>query len=535
MMKLRKNKPISTLALVLLLALTFVLAGCGASNSEQSADTPDSSGNVADTLKIGVVSFADTLEPTEQYFSWVVMRYGVGETLVKFDEHMVPQPWLAESWSLAEDKLTWTFQIRDGIQFSNGTALTAELVKASLERTFDMSKRASSDFFQYESIQTEASKLMIKTKTPVPGLPGCLADPLFLIVDTTADTTKFAVEGPICTGPYAVQSFDKEKCVVVRNEHYWDGAVPYAEVVFRVIDDTNVRAMALQSGEIDIAVNIGSSDLPLFLDNEKFNVHTISSLRTVLSFMNQHGPLGDMRVRQAVIRGLDRNTYADKLLHGTFTAGKAPIPPSLDYGFDTLSDPNAYDAESAKNLLAEAGYTDTDGDGYVDKDGQKLSLRYIIYDSRAELPILAEATQANLKDIGVNVSIETYDYTTLLDMQETGEYDLLIWNVITANTGDPENYLKEYWKTHTEENKNANTAGYSNAEVDRLLGDLSVEFDPDRRRELIIAVQQLIINDAASIFYAYPETNIISGKNVTGVQMLPADYYWLTHAVKPAN
>ena len=187
---------------VAVLAMTVTgLTGCGGSGGTSGS---------ADQLKIGVTSFADTLEPTEQYFSWVVMRYGVGETLVKFDDEMGVEPWLAENWELSSDNLTWTFKIRDGVKFSNGTEMTADLVKASLERTYDMSKRARSDFFQYDSMTADGSNLVIKTKTPTPGLPGCLADPLFLIVDTTVDTDTFATDGPICTGPYAVNSFDKE-------------------------------------------------------------------------------------------------------------------------------------------------------------------------------------------------------------------------------------------------------------------------------------------------------------------------------------
>lgn len=512
-------------AVVLLVVAVTGLSGCTGSNSAETSGR----------LNIGVTSFADTLEPTEQYFSWVVMRYGVGETLVKFNNEMGAEPWLAESWTLGSDNLTWTLKMREGIKFSNGTALTAELAKASLERTFQMNQRAGSDFFQYDAITTEGSNLIIKTKTPTPGLPGCLADPLFLIVDTTVDTTKFAAEGPICTGPYAVKSFDKEKCIVAKNEHYWDGTVPYDEVNIQVIDDANTRAMALQSGEVDMAVNISSSDLTLFEGNDQFDINQIASLRTVLSFMNQRGPLADLKVRQAVIRALDRQTYADNLLHGTFEAGKAPIPPSLDYGFNSLKDQNAYNLDSAKQLIAEAGYSDTNGDGIVEKDGKNLSLQYVIYDSRAELPILATATQANLKEIGIELKVETYDYTTLLDMQENGDYDLLIWNVITANTGDPENYLKEYWKTHTDSNKNANTAGYSNAQLDGVFDKLSTEFDTNKRQALIIEAQQIIMDDAASIFYAYPETNIISSKKIAGVQMLPADYYWLTKEIKPAQ
>lgn len=124
---------------VAILAMTATgLSGCGGSGGASGS---------SEQLNIGVTSFADTLEPTEQYFSWVVMRYGVGETLVKFNDEMGAEPWLAESWELGSDNLTWTFKIRDGVKFSNGTALTADLVKASLERTFEMSKRAPARTF----------------------------------------------------------------------------------------------------------------------------------------------------------------------------------------------------------------------------------------------------------------------------------------------------------------------------------------------------------------------------------------------------
>ena len=86
-----------------------------------------------DVLKVGAISFAGTLEPTENYFSWAVVRFGIGETLIKFDDQMKATPWLATSWKQGDDKLTWTFTINDKVKFSNGNSLTAEAVKASLE------------------------------------------------------------------------------------------------------------------------------------------------------------------------------------------------------------------------------------------------------------------------------------------------------------------------------------------------------------------------------------------------------------------
>ena len=223
-------------------AAGVLFAGCGSDDSGSS-----SQGGDPNVLKVGVTNFADTLEPTQNYFGWVVMRYGLGECLTKFDEKMNIQPWLAESWQVSDDHLTWTFKIRDNVKFSNGVALTAEAVKNSIERAFAKNNRAAT-FFEYESMTADGQNLIIQTKKPLPGMPGYLADPLFIIVDTTAELARdFSKEGPICTGPYMVESFVKERAVMKRNENYWDGAVPYQTVEIPSIDDPNTRAMALQS------------------------------------------------------------------------------------------------------------------------------------------------------------------------------------------------------------------------------------------------------------------------------------------------
>ena len=150
--------------------------------------------------------------------------------------------------------------------------------------------------------------------------------------------------------------------------------MPFKNMVINTIDDPNTRAMALQKGEVDVAVNIASGDLDLFKNTKKFTVSSIASLRSVLARMNVHKerPLSDLKVRQALIRSLDRETYAKVLLKGTFLPGGPMIPPSADFGFDELMkmDQDQYNVESAKKLLAEAGWKDTNGDGFVDKNGK---------------------------------------------------------------------------------------------------------------------------------------------------------------------
>lgn len=507
----------------------MVIAGCGGGSSS-SADKG--------ILKVGVTNFADTLEPTQNYFGWVVMRYGLGETLAKFDEQMNVEPWLAEKWEVSEDRLSWTFTIRDNVKFSNGTPLTAEAVKKSIERAFAKNTRAAT-FFKYTEIVADGQKLIIRTEKPMPNMPGFLADPLFIIVDTESEAQgrDFSKEGPICTGPYMVESFVKEKSVMKKNPNYWNGEVPFETVEIPSIDDPNTRAMALQSGEVDMAVNIAAGDIATFRGNDKFIVDEISSLRTVLARLNQAPGhiLSDPKVRAALIAGTDRETYNKVLLKGTFLPGKAPIPPSMDYGFDQLTDPNAYNPERAETLLDEAGWKDTDGDGIREKDGKPLKLDFVVYNSRAELPLYAEAVQADLKKLGFAINIKAVDYNLIDQMGIKGEYDLLISNITTANTGDPEIFLSWYWKSNKNGENPQNGSGYSNPAADAKFNELAVEFDKDKRRQLIIDIQQILLNDGAALFLGYPQTNIVSSKALDGVKMYPSDYYWITSLIRPAG
>ena len=520
-MKFFKKKSFTFLMTILMM---FTLVACGGDKKETASTSTNENGE----LVVGVTSFADTLEPTEQYFSWVITRYGVGENIVRFNENGELEPSLAEEWKVSDDKLTWEFKIRDGVKFSNGNPLTAEAVKSSLDRTFRKSKRADG-FFKPTSIVADGQTLKISTEKPVAILPQCLADPLFLVIDTSDNVEEYTTNAPICTGPYVFKEFvPTEYAIVERNENYWGGKPGLAKVTFKCINDQSTRALSLKSGEIGVAYNLKIENKADFEGQDDINIQELKSLRSTYAFMNQHGALGDLALRQALLRALDKKAYTENLLGGAATPGKAPIPPTLDFGFDKLVDENAYNPESSKEILAKAGYKDVDGDGFVEKpDGSKLELNFVIYTSREELKVYAQAAQANLKDVGININLKTVSYETLLDMRDSGNFDLLIWNVLAANTGDPEKYLYENWDSSSASNQ----AGYKNEKVDELLDKLNVEFDPEKRKDLAIEIQQLIMNDAATVFFGYETTFLYSNKKVQNLKMFPMDYYWLTKDV----
>ncbi|MCD7812448.1 MAG: ABC transporter substrate-binding protein, partial [Lachnospiraceae bacterium] len=159
-------------------------------------------------MVFGQTQTYSSLDPSNEYDGWMIERAGVGETLTKLDSSLNTVGWLVEDdYSVSEDGLTWTFTIKDEVCFSNGTKLTADLAMASIQYDFDNSARAA-DFFSLDSMTADGQTLTITTTEPAPTLPGMLADPFFVIFDTTVDLTNLADEGPICTGPYVIESND---------------------------------------------------------------------------------------------------------------------------------------------------------------------------------------------------------------------------------------------------------------------------------------------------------------------------------------
>ena len=164
--------------------------------------------------------------------------------------------------------------------------------------------------------------------------------------------------------------------------------------------------------------------------------------------MNHNGYLNDINVRRALVAGADRENYAKKLFKDTFVAGRTPLPPSLNYGYNDIKIPETYNVERAKALLAQSGWVDTDGDGYVDKDGKKLRLNFYTYTARPEVILYAEALQVDYKKIGIDVNVEIVDSSVVDKVTRSGDYDLAITSVSTASTGSPVWFLNNIGEQH---------------------------------------------------------------------------------------
>ncbi len=491
----------------------ILISGCGSDNSTAEDKTTFTYGTVA----YGVAMENAGTNPHESYSGWSTIRYGIGETLFKFNEHMELEPWIAESFAQIDD-YTVKIKVKDNVTFSNGKKVDGEAVKKCLEHLIVNHDRAPHDL-KISGIAADGQIVTITSTEKVPALLNYLSDPYGCIIDVDAGFEDKIVVG---TGPYRAVKVTDTQIDLVRNENYWGAVKPKLEkIIVRSITDGDTLTMAMQNGELDAVQGLPYSSLKLF-DNDKFKISQVDTSRVYQAAFNFDTPeLQDLNVRRAISMAIDKENFTKVLLDGNGTAAVGPFPANLSFG-DNAVHAAPYDLDGAKNLLTESGWIDTDGDGYVDKDGKNLELRYLTYTSRQELPLLAEAAQANLKKIGVKLNVNATDnYKTFL---RDGDYDIFSKAIVTAPTGDAE----YYFTSHIVSGAVDNAGHYNSAEISRLENELHNTFGAANRSALAIQMSQQILDDCALFYASHLKMSFVMKNNVAGFYAHPSDYYEIT-------
>ncbi|MGN0144088.1 MAG: ABC transporter substrate-binding protein, partial [Clostridium sp.] len=443
------------------------------------------------------------------------VRYGIAETLFKLDNSMNIINNIAESYENIDD-FTWKIKIREGITFQNGKIVTPEKVIDSLKRVCELNKRAD-DTLKIKDMKIEGWNIIITTSYPNPTLINDLCDPFASIIDV--EGTEDFDNMPVGTGPFKMTEFNPIKSSnLERYNNYWQGEPKLKEIKIIHVSDADTLTMALQTGEIDVAQGIPYSSLKMFENDPLYKISSVDTSRVILMYYNFNNILlQDESVRKAISMSIDKEKYASVLLENSASAAYGPFPESMSVMGS--SNDEKYDIYEAENILKEAGYADTDNDGILEKDGHKLKFKLITYSTRAELPLIAQALQSDLKEIGIDISVEVSD--NIMDVLQNGQFDLAIYSNVTAATGDTYAYLNNLIKA----GGSSNYGSYVNSRAEMLLEDMESEFNIDKRNELSSMIVREILDDYGFDFIAHLKMSFVMKNNVVNFDIHATDYY----------
>ena len=503
--------------------LTAALTG-GAFASATSAQETGSTGGADDekvTFVVGQVNDAITFNPmfaieTPEY-NTMDMAYDTFLTWSR--EDFSAAPGLAESWEQSEDGLTWTFKVKEGVTWSDGTPFTAHDVAATYNWIIDQQVGSLADYLPFtDEITAPDDTTLVWTTTQPTGAP--LYPPYVYILpehvlSKYADKAEFrqwkGFPDTIGTGPFELVEWQRgDFWRMEANPDYWLGAPKIDELVFRVFQNEETLIQALQQGEVDFAYDITSSDLfeslegdpditahvanPSYFVQMSFNQCTDQVAYCSKTGFNYHPALRDPQLRLAVEYAIDRQTLVDRVTRGYASLGTTVV--NQERWHVDPENPIPYDPEEANRILDGAGYLDTDNDGVREMPGggEPLEFRFIV---RTEKPTTVEAGQFItewLADIGIATQPEAVNDNKLTDIWYSLDFDLYIWG--WGLEPDPNFQLSTY-----QENQCGvwSDTCYSNPEYDELFKAQQSAETVEERQQIIAEMQQVLYDDRPEI------------------------------------
>ncbi|MGL3805437.1 ABC transporter substrate-binding protein [Paeniglutamicibacter sp. R2-26] len=433
------------------------------------------------------------------------------ETLYSKDSQGELVPWLASGSTVSEDGLTRTVKIREGITFTDGTALDAAAVKANFEHLLDPKTASSTGYLALGKIKTmkalDASTLELKLSTPDNSLLESFSMPWVAIESPTAlkRSQEENCAAPVGTGPFKVESWKKQDSVsLVRNDGYVQptdapshaGAAYLDGITWRFIPEAATRYAALQAGEVHIIDNAQPDTIAAAAKNDTLKhldaPRPGASNRIELN--SSKAPFDDVRVREAFIHAVNVNAGIDSLFFGTAKRSYSPLSSVEPLGFSEES-LFAYDPAKAGELLDAAGYTQRDAEGYRVKDGKRLSLTFPVSTSQS-IPAeqsLFEQLQATAKESGIEVKINLLDLSSWYGELFQHNYNLVSAPYTKVGPSVLSILFHSDSTIPAPSGYFANLSQVKNPELDKLLETAGSTKDEAERKDLYAQAQKLVL------------------------------------------
>lgn len=464
-----------TLALALLVLLTV-----------GAAAAPDAA---AASLTVLLPAEFPALDPREwtsgdQY----MVMYHLYCRLYTYADDMTPVPDLVAEEKISADQRTWTLRLKRGYTFHDGTPVTAEAVRYTIERMQARGASAKVLMQPIVEVRTEGpDTVILTTARPYPALRANLANSHAGLVSPAADRRlgeRFGVQ-PVSCGPYAFKEWTRgSRIVIARYDGYAGPPALYDQIVFRFVPDVSTRFFMLQRGEADLALRLGPAEVKA-LEGSKLRVHPINGRNIFYQLNYTKPPTNDRRVRLAVNHAVDKHAIIERVLLGAGSPARSVIE-AMVWGHVPVGT-YAYDPERARRLIQEAGAT---------------GAKFVLMSPDNRYPFDSQVSQAvanALKAVGLDVDLRVIgDWPAYIDAVKRREFNayMLGW---AGSTGDPDQVVQALFHSRRA-GQTWNLGAFADREVDALIDAGGSTLDPARRKATYAELQRRLFADAPWLF-----------------------------------
>ncbi|MBO4314214.1 MAG: peptide-binding protein [Desulfovibrio sp.] len=443
---------------------------------------------------------------------------------LRYDKDLKPEPWAAEDWSLDDDGRRMLFRLRKGILWEDGHELTAEDVEFTwkIVTAPETASPYAEDFLKVKTFRVidrytfEVTYDTFFARAVATWMSPIL--PKHILERENIRNTAFSRK-PVGAGPYRLKEWKAGTSLTLEaSPTYFAGRAGIDEVVFRVIPDSATMFMETRAGRLDV---MDLSPLQYLRETggrewtDNFSKYRyLASMYVFLGFNMQHPFFRDVRVRRAISQAISRDEIVRGVLLGQGVPAFGPYKPG-SWAYHPTLRPVKQDREAARALLKEAGWSDSDGDGTVDKDGVPLSFTILTNQGNEQRILTALLIQSQLKAVGIAVRIRTVEWAAFIhEFTDKGRFDAVIlgWTI----SQDPDIY--QVWHSSQAHEGGLNFTRYVNPELDRLLEEARVLPDPEKRKAIYARVQEIMADEQPYCFLFVPYALPVVQKRFRGIK-----------------
>ncbi|WP_163269226.1 ABC transporter substrate-binding protein [Chelativorans alearense] len=450
---------------------------------------------------------------------YIFSRLQVAETLVSADPTGKLIPALAEQWSASEDGLAWRFTIRADATFHDGTPVTAEAAAASLRRA--QAGVGVLTQVPISEIAAEGRDVVVRLEKPFAALPAYLVNFGNIILAPASYDASGKVTKIIGSGPYKVKSLTPPLKLELENSgNWWGGAPEISEVSYLAVGQGETRALMAESGEADLVFSMLPVSVERLKRNPKLDVKIATIPRTRILKVNAASPFfDDVEERRAISYAIDRAGIAKAILRNPDLDATQLFPPALAGWHVSDLPPLERNLDAARRLLAEAGW-EPGSDGILGQDGERFSVTLLTYSNWPELPPIATALQAQLREVGIDVEVSVGNSSEIPSRHRDGTLEMALISRLYSIVPDPTGTLLQ---DYGPEGSEWGAMGWSSDELLVLVDKLVATSDSQERAPLQRRAIELLQEELPSIPITWSELAIVANQRIAGVQVDPLE------------